>query len=270
MLRNLTSLFLCLPLLVSCSLFDSLEKGNLNKAKQTGIQIKQELSPAFFPRDLNIVAAGDSLTLGVGSHTNAGGYIPHLDKMLEQGKGINKANFLNYGVRGNRADQLLTRLTTKSVISSLEKADIIILTVGGNDLMQVVKDNFSSLELEHFLAEREDFQERLQQIIETARSYNTHAPIILVGLYNPFYNWFANIKEMNEIVDEWNIESQFVLKKVENTYFVDIHDLFINNEEHLLAEDYFHPNDRGYELIAERIYDVLRQEAYGIENLLNE
>jgi lysophospholipase L1-like esterase len=50
------------------------------------------------------------------------------------------------------------------------------------------------------------------------------------------------------------------VEKDDNAYFIDIHDIFINNEENLLAEDYFHPNDRAYELIAGRIYKLINEE----------
>jgi lysophospholipase L1-like esterase len=202
MVRKFSLLLLCITLLVSCTPFDSSKRGKLNKVKQSGIELKNDLSASFFPRELNIVAAGDSLTLGVGSSSHTGGYIPYLETMLEQEKTIKKVNVANYGVKGNRADQLLARLSGEGVISSMKDADMIILTVGGNDLMQVVKDNFSSLELEHFLSERESFNGRLHSIIGKIRSSNDHAPIVLIGLYNPFFNWFTDVKEMNQIVDE--------------------------------------------------------------------
>jgi lysophospholipase L1-like esterase len=252
--------FLLIIVLVSCSQFESMQKGNFNKVKETGLEMKADLPSSFFPKELHIVAAGDSLTQGVGDSTNSGGYIPYLAEQLEKEKGIRNANFENFGVRGNRADQLLLRLGSKEIRNSIKDADLIILTIGGNDLMKVVKENFSSLQLNHFTAEQLVFKERLQAIFTKIREQNQQAPIVLIGLYNPFYNWFADVKEMNQIVDEWNFQSQSLVAKDGNAYFVDIHDIFLNNEENLLYTDYFHPNDRGYQLIADRVYQILRQE----------
>ena len=43
-------------------------------------------------------------------------------------------------------------------------------------------------------------------------------------------------------------------------YFIPIDDIFSASDENLLyKEDYFHPNDRGYELIAARIYDEMKE-----------
>ncbi|GAE46269.1 SGNH/GDSL hydrolase family protein [Mesobacillus boroniphilus] len=222
---------------------------------------------SFFPKDLHIVAAGDSLTQGVGDSTNTGGYIPYLAEQLENEKTIKNANFENFGVRGNRTAQLLKRLKNKNIQSSIEEADLIILTIGGNDLMKVVKENFSSLKINHFKTEQKLFTEQLQEIFFSIRNQNQEAPIVLVGLYNPFYNWFADVKEMNQIVDEWNGQSLTIVEQDGNSYFVDIHDIFLNNEENLLYTDYFHPNDRGYQLIADRIYEILDEQV--IDSLSN-
>ncbi|WP_286183531.1 SGNH/GDSL hydrolase family protein [Bacillus sp. ISL-55] len=263
MLKKFTFLYVALTMIMilgSCSQFENLQKGNFNKVKETGLEFKEALPPSFFPKDLHIVAAGDSLTQGVGDSTNTGGYIPYLAQQLENEKTIKNANFENFGVRGNRTDQLLKRLKNKNVQSSIEEADLIILTIGGNDLMKVVKENFSSLKLNHFQVEQKLFAMHLQEIFLAIRNQNQEAPIVLVGLYNPFYNWFADVKEMNLIVDEWNGQSLSIVEQDGNAYFVDIHDIFLNNEENLLYTDYFHPNDRGYQLIADRIYDILDEQ----------
>lgn len=258
MLKKFTLLYVALVMILgSCSQFESLQKGNYNKVKETGMEMKEALPTSFFPKDLHIVAAGDSLTQGVGDSKNAGGYIPYLAEQLEKEKTIKNANFENFGVRGNRTDQFLERLKHKNVQSSIKEADLIILTVGGNDLMKVVKENFSNLKLNQFKTEQKLFAAQLQDVFLSIRNQNQEAPIVLVGLYNPFYNWFADVKEMNQIVDEWNGESLSIVGQDGNAYFVDIHDIFLNNEENLLYTDYFHPNDRGYQLIAERIYEIL-------------
>lgn len=261
MQRKLTLLYICLVLILSaCSQFDKIQEGNMNKGKDSGIWLKGALPSSFFPKDLHIVAAGDSLTQGVGDSTESGGYLPYLSNRLEDEKTIRNANVENFGVRGNRADQLLARLHSKQLQTSLREADLILITIGGNDLMKVVKENFSSLGVEQFRFEQQVFKKRLEEIFKTIRDQNPSAPIVLIGLYNPFYNWFADVEEMNQIVDEWNGQSQTIVLNDGNAYFVDIHDIFLNNEENLLFTDYFHPNDRGYELIANRVFEILEDD----------
>jgi len=51
-----------------------------------------------------------------------------------------------------------------------------------------------------------------------------------------------------------------VTKSDSNAYFIRIDDIFAASDENLLyQEDYFHPNDRGYELIAARIYEEMKE-----------
>ncbi|WP_079509456.1 SGNH/GDSL hydrolase family protein [Mesobacillus jeotgali] len=257
-MKKFTLLYVLLFLILgACSPFENLQKGNFNNVKKTGLEIKDELKASFFPKELHIVAAGDSLTQGVGDSTNSGGYIPYLAEHLESEKTIRNANFDNFGVRGNRTDQLLKRLGDKNVQSSVEEADLIILTIGGNDLMKVVKENFSNLRINQFHKEKKVFADQLQEIFTAIRNQNQEATVVLVGLYNPFFNWFADVEEMNQIVEEWNRESSSVVERDGNAFLVDIHDIFLNSEENLLYTDYFHPNDRGYQLIADRIYGLL-------------
>ncbi|MBY0122716.1 SGNH/GDSL hydrolase family protein [Bacillus sp. S/N-304-OC-R1] len=248
-------------ILASCNIQTSSNFAKLNQAKQTALTAKNELPEDFVPHDITIVSAGDSLTEGVGDSTNRGGYIPYLKDKLEHSKGISEAHFYNFGVKGNRSDQLLTRLDSKKIESAIGKANMVIVTIGGNDMMKVVRENFSDLNFHAFEKQRLLYKENLNEVIVKIRDENPNSMIVLVGLYNPFLKWFANINEINQIVDEWNETSKEILGKYPNTYFVEIEDIFQHNAENLLYTDYFHPNDKGYKLIAERVYDTLEKEA---------
>lgn len=215
----------------------------------------------FKPRKLTVVSAGDSLTQGVGDSTGNGGYLPYLQGMLEKDKGITKVDFYNYGVKGNRTTQLLKRLQTNEIKNAIQKADVVILTIGGNDIMKVVTDHFSNLQVSYFIKEKENYVHHLNEIFETINKENPHTSIVLVGLYNPFMKWFSNVGEMNLMVADWNNASQAVIANYSNAYFVAIEDLFDNSKENLLFTDNFHPNDKGYELIALRLQDFLGERA---------
>lgn len=248
-------------ILASCNIHSSSEIGKLNQAKQTFLTAKNMPADDFIPHDITIVSAGDSLTQGVGDSTNRGGYIPYLKEKLENDKGISDAEFYNFGVKGNRSDQLLKRLDSSKVKTAIGEADIVIVTIGGNDMMKVVRENFSSLNMKAFKKQNQLFKDNLDDALVKIRKENPNSLIVLVGLYNPFISWFANINEINEIVDEWNTASKEILEKYPNTFFVEIDDIFQKNAKDLLYTDYFHPNDKGYELIAGRVYDTLKEEA---------
>lgn len=223
-------------------------------------ELKQNPPIDFVPRDVSVVAVGDSLTQGVGDIQDLGGYIPYLQSKMEDSKLISTANFQNFGVRGNRSDQLLKRLKQEEVKTAITNADMVIITIGGNDVMQVFKNNMMGLQIDKFITAANGYSERLQKILKTIREYNNDTGIVLIGIYNPFIKWFSDIKEMNEIVENWNEASSREIASFDQALFVPVADIFENNEESLLYTDYFHPNNRGYELIAERVYLHLEQE----------
>ncbi len=244
-------LFLC-----SCTQTDQMA---FHHTKKTTVQVFEQIPPDFLPRKLTVVSAGDSLTQGVGDSTHQGGYLPYLKIMLEKERGIQEVDFYNYGVTGNRTTQLLKRLKTPEMKDALQKADLVILTIGGNDIMKVVRDNITDLQLSKFTKEKESYQTHLTQIMEAIVQENPHSSIVLVGLYNPFSKWFSDIKEMDEIVAEWNQTGQNVIANYPNGFFVPIEDVFLHANENLLFTDNFHPNDKGYELIAQRLNQTLEE-----------
>ncbi|MCM3767922.1 SGNH/GDSL hydrolase family protein [Neobacillus niacini] len=240
--------------LVSCSEPDSWA---LHQVKSAAVPVFEPVPADFIPRKLTVLSTGDSLTQGIGDSTGHGGYLPYLKTMLEQEKGIKEVDFYNYGVKGNRTTQLLKRLQTQEMKTLLKQSDLVILTIGGNDIMKVVKDNFANLEIPVFMNEKEVYRNHLTDIFETIVQENPNASIVLVGLYNPFSKWFSNIREMDQIVSEWNKAGQGVVANYPNAYFVGIEDLFLNHDENLLYTDNFHPNDKGYEYIAQRLNEVM-------------
>jgi lysophospholipase L1-like esterase len=248
------------PLILSALLLSSCSQSApfvFHQEKKVAAQVFAPIPADFYPRKLTVVAAGDSLTKGVGDSTGNGGYLPYLESLLEEEKGIQEVDFFNYGVKGNRTTQLLKRLQSPEMNASLKKADLVILTVGGNDIMKVVRDHFSNLQISDFLSEETNYKSHLTQIMDAITKVNPNASIVLVGLYNPFSKWFSDIKEMDEIITEWNQIAQLVIANYPNAYFVSIQDVFSNSSENLLYTDNFHPNDKGYELIAQRLNQTM-------------
>src|SRR5699024_3332607 len=133
-------------------------------------------------QDQSIVAIGDSLTQGVGDETEQGGYVGILDELLNQEEST--ISFTNLGRRGNRSDQLLERLEEEEEVEiELQNADLIFITIGANDLMKVVRENFMDLKLQDFVEERTNYAKRLQRIFNEVRMINPDAHIYLIGFY---------------------------------------------------------------------------------------
>lgn len=232
---------------------------------------------------LHYVALGDSLTQGVGDSTNQGGFVPLLSQSLinEYGYAVEAEN---YGISGNTSKQILARMQENSeLVASLKKADLLTLTVGGNDLRQVILDNLQNLTVSTFKKPARTYSKRLENIIETARKQNPDLPIYVLGIYNPYYLNFPGMTEMQTVVDNWNTTTEETVKAYENVYFIPINNLlyqglngqssFANDDQttsagstsstktnNLLYEgDHFHPNNTGYEIMKEAVMEKIRE-----------
>ncbi|MEJ8764461.1 SGNH/GDSL hydrolase family protein [Oceanobacillus sp. HCA-5259] len=220
--------------------------------------IVRETIGRIFQREVKIVAIGDSLTRGVGDATNSGGYVGILERSINQEDEI--ATFENFGIPGNRTDQLLIRLGQPEIIEALEEADIVLVTIGANDIMQVAKENITNLEMDDFIDEHSDYEERLEEVLKRLSDINSNADIYLLGIYNPFEKYFQDIEELNQIVNTWNETGSSLANEIDNITFIPIIDLFAGNEDPIFADDNFHPNYTGYYLMAERVLDYISRE----------
>lgn len=213
MKKAFTLLFICTFLFIFYNYFPFSGAEKVNSIKETGISLNQKIPKENLPKDLKVVCIGDSLTQGVGDSTGRGGYLPYLEEMLEKEKSINKAEFYNFGVRGLKTPQLLEKLETYKVKEAIKEADIVVITIGGNDVMNVVRKNFSNLRLQDFEGEKKLYEKRLNKTIEKVKTLNPDSTVLLLGLYNPFFKWFSDIKEMNRIISDWNNTSKSILSK---------------------------------------------------------
>jgi len=213
----------------------------------------------FFQRDLYVVSIGDSLTEGVGDDKENGGYVGVLEETINQEEQL--VTIENFGRRGNRTDQLIKRLEEEEdVIKAVDQADIIFITIGANDIMQVFKDNFTNLNLDQFTSEQIRYEQRLNKIFSTLQEINPDATIYLIGFYNPFREYFPDIEELEYIVDSWNQIGLDVTGQYEHIHYIPIKDLFEDPYTEFFADDNFHPNHIGYKKIAERILNYLTNE----------
>ena len=246
---------------------------------------KEISSEQIKTKELNLVAIGDSLTEGIGDSTGRGGYVPLVAELLESKDEIETVSTSNYGISGNRSDQILKRIKKDEKLQNdVKKADVIVLTVGGNDLMKVVRSTLLKVKEDSFIKPQKEYKERIEETFKELRSLNSDAPIYVFGIYNPFYLYFSEITEMQDIVDSWNETTQSVVEEEQKAHFIPINDILYKGgnqpelsenqkdtidssvkdkkeskvfNDLLFEEDNFHPNDSGYELMAQSLFDEM-------------
>lgn len=206
-----------------------------------------------YPDNLLFLGLGDSLTVGVGDELKKDGYIGRVRSYILESSDTTQIDLINTAKRGRRSGQLMALLATGSLDREIEEASHIFLSIGGNDVMKIIKRDLFSLDLNAFEEEREFYQTRYYHILHYIRERNPNAPLIALGLYNPFSLITVESKEVESIVSEWNQTMQNTLEQFDQTCFVPVQDLFFTNTNLVYHTDFFHPNSKGYDLMTSRM-----------------
>src|SRR5699024_6526628 len=117
----------------------SVQQEKINNAVITYITKR----PHLFQQNRKITTSGDSLRNGVGDETDNSGYVGLIEDNLE-----NEIDIDNFGISGYRSDQLLKLIKEPDTQNSLKEADLVLMTIGANDMMKVFKRDFSHLKVE--------------------------------------------------------------------------------------------------------------------------
>ncbi|WP_141531620.1 SGNH/GDSL hydrolase family protein [Bacillus cereus] len=216
-----------------------------NLIKKTDVVTKEKKKTGT----LQIVSLGDSLTRGVGDKEGIG-YVGRMKEDLQKDY-KQKIALTNLAVSGAKMPDLLKQIESNGAQYSIKQADVIVLTIGGNDLFPGW-ESLGKIDLETYRPDTETFQNEVKKIIEEIRKLNTDSPIFWLGLYNPFED-VEDLKGSSNIVVDWNASLEKLALNDKNVYITPTFDLFQNRGKDLLYSDHFHPNEVGYTYMAERL-----------------
>ena len=216
-----------------------------NLIKKTDVVAKEKKKTGT----LQIVSLGDSLTRGVGDKEGIG-YVGRVKEDLQKDY-KQKIALTNLAVSGAKMPDLLKQIESSGAQYSIKQADVIVLTIGGNDLFPGW-ESLGKIDLETYRPDTETFQNEAKKIIEEIRKLNTDSPIFWLGLYNPFED-VEDLKGSSNIVVDWNASLEKLALNDKNVYITPTFDLFQNRGKDLLYSDHFHPNEVGYTYMAERL-----------------
>lgn len=103
-----------------------------------------------------------------------------------------------------------------------------------------------------------DIEKRLESIIAKLVAINPQARIVYVGLYHPYMEMDPE-RQGSLLVQQWNDAAFRIANRYANVVVVPTYDLFVYDGARYLYDDHFHPNREGYDRIAERVAQVLKQ-----------
>ncbi|MFC5469999.1 GDSL-type esterase/lipase family protein [Cohnella suwonensis] len=201
---------------------------------------------------IHYAAIGDSLTSGVGD-LFGGGFVPKYANIMRH-RLQREVVYDNLGMSGARSDKILAVIRSDyGVRTTLRNADVITITAGGNDLVDAAKGYGNSDAYRQALAKSRHNIAAMLEAIRQLKVGQRDYLIRLVDLYNPSPAMPESsvwIRRFNAQLD--NLQDATV--RVANIY-----DAFSGRERELLFFDRFHPNSRGYAVIA----DALDRLGYG-------
>ncbi|WP_349655000.1 GDSL-type esterase/lipase family protein [Paenibacillus sp. G2S3] len=218
-------------------------------------------------KKLKVVALGDSLAKGTGDNSGDG-FVKRMVSGLSA-KGIEVELLGNMGINGLTTTGLQSKLDEDGVDYALHLANVILLSIGGNDLfkdsnilqnsgaLQSESTTDQELTPESLLAALPEAAGRLGKILEKINEINPNAQIYYMGLYNPFGDIPDLLLPGNQAVAKWNNAAMDIINKHSNMTLVPTFDLFNKHLDKYLSTDHFHPNGDGYQRIGERFIQAI-------------
>lgn len=193
------------------------------------------------------VVLGDSVARGTGDETGEG-IGGAIDKELQR-RAVAHDKHVNLGVNGAKTADLLRQLDSPSVRRFVAEANVVVVSIGGNDLFGDVAGRGGERPPDPAAA-MDRTEEQVANVIGKIRGINGKARIFYVGLYNPFVtSKFGTY--VNPAVAEWTVRLTRRFSKDDNVTIMQTYDIFSHRDR--LSADRFHPGAEGYRMIGRRI-----------------
>ncbi|APT48490.1 spore gernimation protein [Bacillus safensis] len=198
------------------------------------------------------VAIGDSLTVGVGARLFGGGFTQRFRWLLEK-KTHAPVELSVFAKSGLTTDEILQLFKRSELRRAIAAADIITITGCANDLVQAVQQDEEGEDEKKLLQAvmhcQANFSKMIQEIAQIKRGQHEHYCVYLMNLYNPF----PQIPIAGRWLHQYNQQLR-LLAANPHVEVVDVYKAFEGHERAYLSIDQFHPNPKGYDAMAEALY----------------
>ncbi len=206
---------------------------------------------------INYLILGDSVALGKGAEIGAG-YGLYVQEELERER--LHVELDNQGVSGQTSSELREMIRKPELEQKIRNADLINITIGGNDLLKSALDQGNWLQaLSEFASIQAQYNENIGAILDHLRSLNDTAPILMTTLYNPISTEEIYYPLTEKLLQKWNTGMRKISSQFPEVTVIEVASLFQKAKKDWLADE-IHPNEYGYRLIAKQIVEQIRRE----------
>ena len=176
----------------------------------------------------------------------------------------------NYAVPGHTTGNLLRRMENETVRDAIRAADIISISIGGNNFLLgdlngllydgIVKEDYTRLE--EITA---GFSADLETIVSTIRALNPDAAILLQTLYNPQTGYVGEVYQQG--ADRLNAAIRSYAQDNPGEILVVEVAQRLTDSDRDFAADRIHPSAAGNEKIAAAVLQTLSENGLGSETV---
>jgi len=224
----------------------------------------------FLTRDKEIyyLSLGDSLAAGqTPNNTISESYGDYVAEYLKDKevlefytKGFSKSGYRSIDLLNDLKNNKKIKVKNKdlTIKHALIKADIVTVSIGSNDLFYKLNigNEFDLNEFDDIYTYVDESIRDVDKLLYELRK-SCKEQIMVFGFYNPFTNFSSSFADTVEPVILYaNDKMEKLVRKYDMTY-IDIHDVFLANNNYLPSKLEIHPTKEGYKAMSRSVINLI-------------
>ncbi|WP_422123266.1 SGNH/GDSL hydrolase family protein [Planococcus sp. X10-3] len=200
-----------------------------------------------------ILILGDSVAYGYGTKEGIAKYLR---------ESFPESKVINLGINGLTSDGLAARLNSGNWDSHIMSADLVLMNIGGNDLLKSFRKLGTVGLIRKFKTVRGNYRRNLLEIYSKVRQVKPEILIVQNDLYNSMKKEHQYMGLTKLLYRRWNRaigERGVIISKTNKM-----------GKNPAIWLDGIHPNDEGYKLMHELLIDTLRTTGIALPHHSNE
>ena len=202
---------------------------------------------------IDYVSLGDGLSLGINENNYVSiGYSDYVKEYLESNNKL-KTYTKEFSDKDARITDIINKINNNeqednvSIQNVISNADLLTISVGLNEILYKY-NNTNKAYLYDYI---DSYINDMKKLIKLIKKYNNKT-IFVIGYYNP-----TNYKDLDKYIIYSN-DKLISICSEENVNYVNIYNIFKNNNKLIYNINNYYPNKEGYKLISNEIIKKLK------------